>query len=109
MEKIKKIGRWIKNLPSQAYRLFRTVVMSGILRIKRYKAYRLNQSTGATLYIIAASWLDIRILNKQQYDFCKKWLKKHRGKDIREISMYRIDRAGVHSIKKDGFNLRKKG
>lgn len=66
-------------------------IMNCILYVKKANAKWRHGMTGNTYYVVATSWHDVRVLDKQTYDYCKKWLKKKRGKDLSRAVMYRAD------------------
>lgn len=96
-ESSKKIIIWLKNLPKNTVIWFKKTVMSIILYDKKNEAKWKNKRTGLTQYVVAINWHDVRVLNKQEYDYCKKWLLKKRGKDIRQNLMYRADHTLIKS------------
>lgn len=46
---------------------------------------------GGTWYVVMINWHDVRCMSKQQYDYCKKFIKKRYGKDLKKQLLYRAD------------------
>ena len=96
MEQIRRIGKrlwhWIK-----------VQIMTVLLSVKKQEAKYRHKRSGVTHYVVATSWHDVRVLDKQTYDYCKKWLKKKRGKDLSRAVMYRADGTLIRNPNYEGL------
>lgn len=84
METTKTTGKTLK-------RRFQEWVMNFILSIKKQEAKTRHHWTGKTYYVVAVNWHDVRVLDKSTYDYCEKWMKKKKNKDLSRAVMYRAD------------------
>jgi len=95
---IESIKTLLLNLPlvmrlmwNKATRPFRKFWMNMMINSKKLEAKWKHQTKGGTYYVVVVNWHDIRCLNKTQYEYCKKYVRKHYNKDIRRHLMYRAD------------------
>ena len=68
---------WIK-----ATKPFRSFVLWVLLNSKQHEAVWLQKVTGKTQYVVVMSWHDVRVLDKQKYEYCRANIKKKFGKDL---------------------------
>ncbi len=80
-----------KLLWGKATRPFRKLWMNILLSCKKQEAKFLHRVKGVTHYVVMMNWHDIRVMNKGQYDYCKKFIRKKYGKDLSRHVMYRAD------------------
>lgn len=72
-------------------RPFKKFWMNVLLSSKKQEAKWRHKTRGGTWYVVMINWKDIQCLDKQRYDYIKKYMKKRYGKDIRRNLMYRAD------------------
>ncbi len=62
-----------------------------ILSCRKIEAKWLHNTKGGTYYVVMFGWRDIRVLDKRTYEYCKKFIKKKYGKELRRNVIYRAD------------------
>ena len=72
-------------------RPFKKFVANVLLNSKKIEAKWLHKTKGGTYYVVMLNWHNVQCLDKQRYDYIKKYIRKHYGKDIRRHLMYRAD------------------
>ena len=70
---------------------FRKLVLRILLADKKVEAKWKRRITGVTQYVVVTSWHSVQVMDKKKYDFCRKFLRKKTGKDLKNNVMYRAD------------------
>ena len=68
---------WIK-----ATKPFRSFWLWVLLDAKQREAVWKQAITGKTQYVVVMNWNDVRVLDKQTYEYCREFIKKKYGKDL---------------------------
>lgn len=70
---------------------FRKLVLRILLEDKKVEAKWKRRMTGVTQYVVVTSWHSVQVMDKTKYEFCRKFIRKKHGMDLRRNVMYRAD------------------